>query len=112
MDSGAISQLVFLVFGIAVFIYGIVVYRGLAALRAANDRTRAKLDALVREQTENPRSAELGERIATATRSFNQEVVAYNARIGGFPESIVAAIAGIKRREALRASGEVGSKKN
>lgn len=103
MDSGTISQLVFLVFGAAVFIYGFTVYRDLSQLRNANDRARAKLNSLICEKNDDPDSAELKERISAANQAFDQDVREYNARIGGFPESIVAAITGLKRREGFRA---------
>ncbi len=110
MDAGTISQLVYLVFGAAVVIYGFVVYRALSGLRAANDRARAKLDALLREEKDNPSSAELCERISASIQTFNQNVREYNTRIGGFPESIVAAVMGLKRRELFRAPDEIVSK--
>ncbi len=112
MDSGTISQLVYLIFGAVVGIYGFVVYRGLAGLRVANDRARANLDALLREQNVNPGSAELRGRVSVAVQTLNQNVREYNARIGGFPESIVAAIMGLKRGELFRSPDEIVAKKN
>lgn len=103
MDSGVISQLVFLVFGAAVFIYGFIVYRDLSRLRDANDRARAKLDSSIREKKDEPDSAETERRFSAAIQAFNQDVREYNTRIGGFPESIVAAIMGLKRREGFLA---------
>ena len=112
MDAGTISQLVYLVFGVAVVIYGFVVYRALSGLRVANDRARAKLDGLLCEEKEDPGSAELRERISASIQTFNQNVTEYNTRIGGFPESIVAAVMGLKRRELFRAPDEVVSKRS
>src|SRR5215472_152825 len=110
MDSGAISQLVFFVFGAAVFIYGFIVYRDLSRLRDANDRARAKLDSLIRAKNEGSNSAVVQGRISAAIQSFDQDVSEFNTRIGGFPESIVAAIMGLKRREKFRGPSGVSSK--
>lgn len=117
MDSATISQLVFLVFGATVFVYGWVLHHELARLRVANDHARAKLDALVRElRDENGKLVDdtassqlqsritgLQERILAEAESFNGTVREYNARIGQFPEAIVAAITGLQRRELFRA---------
>jgi hypothetical protein len=105
MDSGTISALVFLVFGAVVFIYGWIVYRDLARLRDANDHARAKLDVLVRGVDQNEKStenAELQRRISIEAECFNEAVREFNARIGQFPEAIVAAVMGLRRLEIFR----------
>ena len=108
MDSGTISQLVFFVFAAAVLIYGYVLYRDLVRLRDANDRARARLDAALRERRNNESSAELKDRIAVSA-AFNEDVRRYNASIGGFPESIVASIMGLRRRDLYPPSKDVAT---
>jgi hypothetical protein len=99
MDSGTISQLVFFVFGAAVLLYGFILHRDLARLRDSTDRAQAKLNASVQTGiTEAPL------RISTEVESFNQAARQYNARIGQFPEAIVAAIMGMQRRPLFRMS--------
>jgi LemA family len=95
MDSGTISQLVFFVFAAAVLIYGFVLSRKLARLREANDGSRAKLEALIRGSDDQ-------NQVATAIESFNESVREYNARIGQFPEAVVAAIMGMQRRSFFK----------
>jgi LemA family len=95
MDSGTISELVFFVFAAAILIYGFVLSRKLARLREANDRSRAKLEALIRGSADQ-------KQVATAIESFNQSVREYNARIGQFPEAIIAAIMGMQRRSFFK----------
>ncbi len=91
MDSGTISQLVFFVFAAAILIYGFTLFRSLARLRDANDSLRARLDVFVRDSTDSTR-------VAAEIESFNNDVRQYNARIGQFPEAIVAALMGLRRR--------------
>ena len=50
MDSSTISGIVFFLFGAAVFVYGIVLYKGLARLRNQNDRAWADIDALLKQR--------------------------------------------------------------
>ena len=95
MASGTISELVFFVFAAAILIYGFVLSRKLARLREANDRSRAKLEALIRGSADQ-------KQVATAIESFNQSVREYNARIGQFPEAIIAAIMGMQRRSFFK----------
>jgi low affinity Fe/Cu permease len=111
MDSGTISQLVFFIFGAVVCFYGFILYRSLSQLRDGNERVKARLDSLARELREEEASlsgnsdesrqkiAELQERIRTEMQVFNNSVRLYNARIGQFPEAIVAAIMGLKRQD-------------
>ena len=109
MDSGAISQLVFFVFAAIVLIYGYTLYRDLARLRDANDRARARLDAALRERNNNENSANLQDRIAIFA-AFNEDVRRYNACIGGFPQSIVAAIMGLRRRDLYQPPHDAATK--
>lgn len=119
MDSGTISQLVFVIFGAAVLLYGFILYRSLARLRDTTDHAQARLNALLRdlrdEEAKVPetvtdstemqtRIAELPQNISTEVESFNQAVRQYNARIGQFPDAIVAAIMGMQRRPLFRMS--------
>jgi hypothetical protein len=99
MDSGTISQLVFFVFGAAVLLYGFILYRDLARLRDATDRAQAKLNTLLQTLSTEP-----PQRISTEVESFNQAVRQYNARIGQFPEAIVAAVMGMQRRPLFKMS--------
>jgi len=109
MDSGTISQLVFLVFAAAVLIYGYILYRDLVRLRDENDRARAILDAVLRERNNSDKSTDIQQRI-TVSAAFNEDVRRYNARIGGFPESIVASIMGLRRRDLYPPSKGVATK--
>ena len=119
MDSGTISQLVFLIFGAAVLLYGFTLYRSLARLRDTTDRAQARLNTLLRdlrdEKAKVPetvtdstemqtRITELPQHISPEVESFNQAVRQYNARIGQFPDAIVAAIMGMQRRPLFRMS--------
>ncbi len=121
MDSSTISQLVFVVFGAAVFLYGFILYKNLSQLRAANDRSKATLNGLLRklrdeeaklaglgaDSSENRKPiAELQERLSADIQSFNESVRQYNSRIGQFPEAIVAAIMGLHRYDMFLALGE------
>ncbi len=103
MDSGTISQLVFFVFAAAILIYGFTLFRSLARVRDANDRLRAKLDVLLRDSTDPMR-------VAAEIESFNHDVRQYNARIGQFPEAIVAAIMGLQRHDFFSLSGKEGGR--
>jgi|GEM_PF-6252284 hypothetical protein len=95
MGSGTISELVFVVFAVAILIYGFVLSRNLARLREANDRSRAKLDALMQGSADQ-------KQLAAEIESFNNHVQQYNSRIGQFPDAIVAAIMGMQRRSFFK----------
>lgn len=114
MDSSTLSQLVFFVFGAAVCLYGFFLYWTLSRLRDENEHAKARLNGLVRELREEEanlagfagnseesraRIAELQGRITTEMQAINRSVRQYNARIGQFPEAIVAAVVGLKRQD-------------
>lgn len=164
MDSGTISQLVFVIFGAGVFLYGLILHKELSRFGNANDRSRLKLDATLRNFYDeipsllvvlNPslpdhgsgsqallqahaeclaatgimqksaaharlekalkgflvanrgfvesqsRIAELNESVAAARDSYNDHVIAYNARIGQFPDVFVASVMGLQRRDVF-----------
>jgi LemA protein len=174
MDSSTISGIVFFLFGAAVFVYGIVLYKGLARLRKQDDRAWADIDALLKQRydeipnllesvkgcmrheqstllavteactssmsaatirekaladlevasalyglfvaaenypqlkanenflTLRSRMAELEERIDECRKSFNEDVAAYNTRVGQIPDVFVASIMDIKPREMFK----------
>ncbi len=176
MDSSTISGLVFVLFGAAVFVYGIVLYKGLVSLRNKNDRSWHTIDDLLKErlkefpnlleivtpymQNEQPallavtearalsmsattirqkaladlqvasalyalfvatenhpqlkanknflalrnRMAGLEERIHERRKSFNEDVAAYNTRVGQIPDVFVASIMDLKPQEVFKVS--------
>jgi LemA family protein len=126
MDSGMVSEVVFLVFAAGILIYGFILYRDLAGVRESNDRARAKLDELLRDfrdqddaaQTVKPnripdggqRVSDLRQRISKEAESLNENTRQYNARIGQFPEAIVAAIMGLQRRGLFKMPDETSGK--
>jgi uncharacterized protein YlxW (UPF0749 family) len=128
MDSGMISQLVFLAFAAAILIYGFILHRDLASVRESNDRARARLDQLLRDlrdqdeaaQTVEPnevpdgrqRVSDLRQRISKEAESLNENTRQYNARIGQFPEAIVAAMTGLQRRGMFKMPDETSGRKN
>jgi LemA protein len=84
---------------------------------AANDRLSAALGRLLAAAENNPpvksdrnfqrledELTATANRIAVERRQYNELVLAYNIRIQLFPNTIVAALLGIEREEALRAN--------